>query len=94
MIQSFKSRRARWILDGASPGKGFPPDLVEAARRRLNYLNRAKALSELSFPAGNRLHALKGERSGQWSISINDQWRICFEWGSKGPEQVEIVDYH
>ena len=94
MIQNFKSRPARLIFDGANPGKGFPPDLVLAARRRLAYLNRAEALTDLSFPASNGLHALKGDRVGQWAISINDQWRICFEWGPNGPEKVDIVDYH
>ena len=68
---------------------------VRAASRKLDQLDAATGLRDLSRP-GNRLEALKGHRKGQWSIRINDQWRICFVWpeGSSGPARVEIVDYH
>jgi proteic killer suppression protein len=62
--------------------------------RKLRLLNQARALSDLRIPPGNRLEALKGDRSGQFSIRINDQWRICFIWTEGGPAHVEIVDYH
>ena len=62
--------------------------------RKLAMLNRAAALSDLRVPPGNRLEALAGDRSGQFSIRINEQWRICFCWTSVGPTEVEIVDYH
>lgn len=69
--------------------------LIErAARRKLVYLHKAGTLADLRAPPGNRLEALKGDRDGQHSIRINDQWRICFRWTDKGPEGVEIVDYH
>ena len=70
--------------------------IERSARRKLLYLNQARTLGDLMVPPGNRLEALKGNRKGQHSIRINDQWRICFEWpkGARGPTNVEIVDYH
>lgn len=65
-----------------------------AAMRKLAMLHRAAVLGDLMVPPGNRLEALKGERAGQHSIRINDQWRICFVWSAAGPAAVEIVDYH
>lgn len=62
--------------------------------RKLAMLNRAGRLDDLGVPPGNRLEALKGERSGQYRIRINDQFRVCFVWTATGPEEVEIVDYH
>ena len=64
------------------------------ALRKLRQLGYAQTLDELRIPPGNRLEALKGDRRGQFSIRINDQWRICFRWSAAGPEEVEIVDYH
>jgi proteic killer suppression protein len=64
------------------------------ARRKLLYLNQAMKLSDLKVPPGNRLEPLRGERSGQYSIRINDQWRICFAWRDGDAWNVEIVDYH
>lgn len=72
----------------------MPGDFQQVARRKLLYLDQATTLTDLRVPPGNQLEALKGERAGQHSIRINDQWRICFVWGASGPEQVEIVDYH
>ena len=64
------------------------------ARRKLLYLSRARVLQDLRVPPGNRLEALRGKRKGQYSIRINDQWRICFRWREDGVHDVEIVDYH
>lgn len=94
MIQSRKSAEAKLIYEGGNPGKGFPADLIKATRRRLAALNAAVDMDDLRVPPGNRLHALTGDRAGQWSISVNDQFRICFTWGEEGPEEVEFVDYH
>ena len=70
--------------------------IVKVATRQLAQLDAAQTLEFLRSPPGNRLEALKGNRKGQYSIRVNDQWRVCFEWpkGSKGPITVEIVDYH
>jgi len=65
-----------------------------AALRKLRQVGSAEALEDLRVPPGNRLEALEGDRAGQDSIRINDQWRICFRWTDAGPEEVEIVDYH
>ena len=64
------------------------------ARRKLLYLHRARRLEDLKVPPGNRLEALKGDRKGQYSIRVNDQWRICFRWDDGNAYEVEIVDYH
>jgi proteic killer suppression protein len=64
------------------------------ARRKLQLLHAARGLADLRVPPGNRLEALRGDRSGQHSIRINRQWRICFRWTDAGPAEVEIVDYH
>ena len=93
MIRSFRGKATEAIFFGESP-KGFPADLVNVARRKLRYLNAAADLSDLRAPPGNRLEALAGDRKGQHSIRVNDQFRICFIWTSEGPSQVEIVDYH
>lgn len=90
MIRSWKSRDARLVFEGRAP-KGFPADLVKATRRRLD---AAVTVEDLRAPPGHRLHRLGADRAGQWSISVNDQFRICFVWGDHGPEQVEFVDYH
>ena len=68
--------------------------IASVALRKLDYLNAAGALSDLRAPPGNRLEALKGNRVGQHSIRVNDQWRICFVWTDAGPVDVEICDYH
>jgi proteic killer suppression protein len=94
MIVSFKDRRAKAIFEGRNPGKGFPADLVRPARRKLVMLAEARALKDLRAPPNNRLEALRRDRSGQHSIRINDQWRICFVWTGTDAEDVEIVDYH
>lgn len=68
--------------------------IERAARRKLLYLDQAKLLADLAAPPGNRLEALKGDRKGQYSIRVNDQWRICFSWRNGHAFNVEIVDYH
>ena len=93
MIRSFRDRATEAVFNGASP-KGFPADLVKVARRKLRYLNAADDLGDVRSPPGNRLEALAGDRKGQHSIRINDQFRVCFVWTSEGPAEVEIVDYH
>lgn len=69
-------------------------NVARVALRKLDYLNAATDLNDLRSPPGNRLEALKGNRRGQHSIRVNDQWRLCFIWSDGGAEQVEIVDYH
>lgn len=68
--------------------------ILSVAQRKLTLLDQATALQDLRSPPGNRLEALQGNRQGQYSIRINDQYRICFTWDAQGPENVEIVDYH
>ncbi len=93
MIRSYKDNKTETVASGKAP-KGFPSDLLRSAIRKLTMIEHAVALDDLRSPPGNRLEALKGDRKGQHSIRINDQWRICFIWTDAGAEQVEIVDYH
>lgn len=74
--------------------KSFDSRILRTALRKLAILDAAVTLDDLRVPPGNRLEALKGDRKGQHSIRINEQWRICFTWSDTGPEGVEIVDYH
>ena len=93
MILSFRNKMTEAVFRGRGP-KGFPSDLLVAARRRLLILHAAPSLDSLRAPPGNRLHALTKDRAGQHAIRINDQFRICFRWTGAGPAEVEIVDYH
>ena len=93
MITSFKDEETCRIF-GGTVSRSLPPDIQQTARRKLRYLQSTETLADLRSPPGNRLEALKGSRTGQHSIRINDQWRICFLWTEAGAEQVEIVDYH
>jgi proteic killer suppression protein len=93
MIGSSKGKFAEQVAAGRTP-KGFASDLLRPAQRRLAALMSATALDDLRVPPGNRLEALSGNRAGQHSIRINDQWRICFRWKEGRAEDVEIVDYH
>ena len=72
----------------------FHGDLQRIALRKLAILDAAEAIADLRIPPGNRLEKLSGDRAGQYSIRINDQWRICFRWTKAGPEEVTITDYH
>jgi len=92
MIRSFSCKDAQALFEGKSP-KRFRVFLT-IAQRKLAQLDAAQTLDFLRAPPGNRLEALKGDRKGQHSVRINDQWRVCFVWTAVGPTQVEIVDYH
>jgi proteic killer suppression protein len=92
MIKGFKDRRTKALFDGEDVSKFTAIKIV--ALRKMDMLDAAKALSDLRIPPGNRLEALRGDRAGQHSIRINDQWRLCFVWTDDGPDEVEIVDYH
>lgn len=94
MILSYRDRRTRDFASGKRV-KLFG-SIERAARMKLDRLEAAVNLNDLAALPGNRLEPLKGDRKGQFSIRINDQWRICFEWprGTNGPSEVEIVDYH
>jgi toxin HigB-1 len=97
MILSFANQGAEDVFDGAASRHAratCPNSLWSIARRKLDQLNAAAVLSDLAAPPNNKLEALKGDRKGQHSIRINDQYRICFVWTSSGPTRVEIVDYH
>ena len=97
MIQSFKNRGAEDIFNGnntRNANRVCPRTLWRIASRKLDQLDSVISLTELQIPPGNRLEALKGNRSEQYSIRINDQYRICFAWTDAGPAEVEIVDYH
>lgn len=74
--------------------RSIDPRIHRVALRKLRQVGSAESIEDLRVPPGNRLEALKGDRAGQHSIRINDQWRICFRWTDAGPEEVEIVDYH
>lgn len=93
MIRSFKDQTAKMVFDGENP-QGFPSDILKVARRKLRYLNAATQVEDLKAPPGNLLEALKGDRTGQHSIRINDKFRVCFKWTPEGPAEVEITDYH
>jgi proteic killer suppression protein len=92
MIRSFRCSETEAISKG-NRVKRFV-NIAKVARRKLRQLEIAGRLDDLGIPLGNRLEALKGKRSGQYSIRINDQWRVCFRWTEAGAEDVEIVDYH
>ena len=97
MILSFADQTTEDVFNGlqSKASRKFPVQLHRSAQRRLDYLNRAESLEDLKSPPGNRLHSLSGDRSGTWSISINEQWRITFIWAeTEGPDEVKIEDYH
>ncbi len=93
MIRSFKCKETERIWQGQSSRK-FPGDIQNRALRKFRQLDAAATLEDLRNPPGNRLEALKGDRTGQMSIRINDQWRICFRWFGGDADDVEIIDYH
>ena len=93
MIKSFRDRRAAAAFQGLRL-KGFPPDLLRRAQKRLRQLDAARTLQDLRLPPSNRLEAFERERQGQRSIRINDQWRICFVWRDGDAHDVEVTDYH
>ena len=93
MIKSFRDRDAERLFD-RRPTRQFGPDVEKVALRKLRMLDAAARLHDLRVPPGNRLERLRGDRFGQHSIRINDQWRICFRWHGGDAHDVEIVDYH
>jgi len=93
MIESFGDRKTAAVFQGQTP-KGFPSDIVNVARRKMAMVHAAVRLDDLQVPPGNRLEALSGDRNGQHSIRVNDQWRVCFVWSEGAAWEVEIVDYH
>ena len=93
MIKSIRDSETEKIFR-RDRSRRLPHDIQQTAYRKLRYLNNAKTLDDLRIPPSNRLEKLKGDRAGQYSIRINDQWRICFVWESNDAHEVEIVDYH
>jgi len=93
MIVTFKSKEAELIWNGVL-SKKLPPHLQEIIRRKLRMINNSFSINDLRIPPSNHLEQLNGERKGQYSIRINDQWRICFEWSDGNVYNVDIVDYH
>ena len=93
MIRSFRDKETERIWRGRESRK-FPDDIQDRALRKLRQLDASLTLEDLRNPPGNRLEALRADRAGQWSIRINDQWRVCFRWSESEAHDVEIVDYH
>lgn len=93
MIRSFKAKETEKIFNRQRSAK-LPQNIQQVALRKLRMLNRAITLQDLQVPPANHLEKLSGDREGQYSIRINDQWRICFEWQAGDAYSVEIADYH
>jgi proteic killer suppression protein len=93
MILSFRNKHTEQVFNRARSRK-LPQDIQQVALRKLRMLHNAETLEDLRIPPANRLEALYGDREGQYSIRINDQWRICFRWDGQHAHDVEIVDYH
>ena len=93
VIKTFKDVPTQKIYQ-RQPSRKLPPDIQQVALRKLRMINNATSLTDLRIPPANRLEKLSGDRAGQWSIRINDQWRICFVWRESDAYDVEIVDYH
>ncbi|MFC2085646.1 type II toxin-antitoxin system RelE/ParE family toxin [Bacteroidota bacterium] len=97
MIRSFMNRETEDVFNGTSTANTrrlLPEHLVRIALRKLEQLDSVERLSDLRIPPGNRLESLRGSRAGEYSIRINDKYRVCFAWSDLGPDSVEIVDYH
>jgi len=97
MIVSFRNRGTEDIFNGEKPDtarRTCPETIWRVARRKLDQINQAVRLADLAAPPANRLEALRGDRQGQHSIRINDQYRVCFRWTEQGAKEVEITDYH
>jgi len=93
VIKSFKDKETEKIFS-RERSRRLPSDIQQVALRKLRMLNRSVTLEDLRIPPANRLEKLSGNRAGQYSIRINDQWRVCFEWRDRDAFDVEITDYH
>lgn len=93
MIKSFADQRTRQLHDGKAP-RGVPADVLSRAVKKLFLIDTVTRLDDLRVPPGNRLEALSGDRAGQHSIRVNDQWRVCFVWRDGDAYDVEFCDYH
>lgn len=93
MIRSFRDKDTERLFD-RKPVKKWGPDVQRLGLRKLRMLDAATTLEDLKSPPGNRLEKLAGDRAGQWSIRVNQQWRVCFDWKGNDAYQVEMVDYH
>ena len=93
VIKTFADRHTRELY-ATGKSKRFPPDIAKRAARKLEYIDLATRLDDLKVPPGNRLHELERDRMGQYAISVNDQWRICFRFIDGDAYDVEITDYH
>jgi len=97
MIESFLDQATEDIFNGVNSKaarKSCPQKLWRIATRKLDQLDSVQSLEDMQIPSGNRLEALAGDRKGQYSIRINEQYRICFVWSEAGPSRVEVTDYH
>ena len=93
MVQSFANKATEDVFNNRAP-KGLPPSILVRAKSKLRAINIATTVADLRTPPSNRLEKLSGNRAGQYSIRINDQWRICFIWSNNDAFEVEICDYH
>ena len=93
MIKTFADRRTQ-ALYRTGKSRRFPPEIARRATRRLEYIDLAACLDDLKVPPSNRLHALEGDRRGQFAIAVNDQWRICFRFVEGDAYDVQLTDYH
>ena len=93
MIRSFRCGETERLFCRLR-SRRFPPGIQVPALRKLRMLDAAETIDELRSPPGNRLERLRGDREGQWSVRVNEQWRVCFVWEEGGARAVEIVDYH
>ena len=93
MIKTFADKQTAAIFQGLQVKK-LPKEIQQTARRKMKQIDSAGSIESLRVPPGNRLELLKKDRTGQWSIRINDQWRICFHWDAGDATDVEIADYH
>lgn len=93
MIRSFRDRDTERLFH-RKPVRKWGPDVQRVGLRKLRILDAATSTADLRVPPGNQLEKLRGDRVGQWSIRVNDQWRLCFEWRDGDAREVELVDYH
>ena len=93
MIKTFADKRTQELFRTGKAAR-FPSDVARRAARKLEYVDLATSLADLKVPPGNRLHALKDDRKGQYAIAVNDQWRVCFRFVDGDAYDVEICDYH